>query len=496
MFPLRPYHISTRMPLRLHPGVTIMLPMALLALSLLGFTTCETVNTVRMPLELNEHWISGGAYYTELKIGTPPQTLKVQLDTGSSDFWVPSIRETGCQGSKCVGGSCTSLSSPTSNLASSSVLASQRQGKRYGFWSQTARPCLVMGICTNQPFAVDPTSSATYETGRYQPFTIKYGDLSGMTGGYGLDTITVGDCSLTNFSLAVADFINDGASKQRGTQVGILGINYKISKAECYRKYCMKVPAAPMLSEAIVSAGRIESNSYGISLGNSGSIIFGGVDTAKFTGPLVTLPMVPDESNSTLRGQYIRQQLRLAHTKTCIDGIPRRNFTIARSVAVLDTGNGAIRLPSDWLEVIYRDMQIPKAAYENSLLPQVPCDSMKSNFSLDFTLANDIDTSSSIQVAVPLRELVIPIRNGFHNATRPFNVSGKDTCKLRLAPSDTTPGSYPGTISLGTPFLRSVYSFYNLDQHTISLARPVYNATSEHIVAIGKGRVPMPTGTG
>jgi hypothetical protein len=318
-----------------------------------------------------------------------------------------------------------------------------------------------------------------------------------MTGEYGLDTIIVGDSSLTNFSLAVADSVNDNASKQRGTQVGVLGIDHKISKTECHKRDCMKLPVAPTLSEAMVSAGHIQSNSYGISLGSSGSIVFGGVDTAKFTGPLVTLQTVPDESNSTLRGQYTRQQLRLTSTKTCVDGVPRRNFTIARTAAVLDTGNGAIRLPSDWLEDIYRDMQIPKAAHADSLLPLIPCDSVKSNFSLEFTLADNTgDSGSSIKIAVTLRDLVVPVRNGFHNATRPHNVSGKDMCKLRLAPSDTTPGSYPGTISLGTPFLRSVYSFYNLDQHTISLAKPVHKAASEHIVAIGKGQVSMPTGTG
>ena len=318
-----------------------------------------------------------------------------------------------------------------------------------------------------------------------------------MSGDYGLDTITVGNCTLTNFSLAVADFINDSASKQRGTQVGVLGINHKINKTECHKRDCMKIPVTPTLSEAMVAAGRIQSNSYGISLGSSGSIVFGGVDTARFTGPLVTLQTMPDESNSTLRGQYTRQQLRLASTRTCIDGVPQRNFTIARTAAVLDTGNGAIRLPSDWLEDIYRNMQIPKVAYEDSLLPQVPCDNLTSNFSLEFTLADNTgDSGSSIQIAVPLRGLVVPIRNGFHNATRPHNVSAKDMCKFRLAPSDTTPGSYPGTISLGTPFLRSVYSFCNLDQHTISLAKAVHNATSEHIVAIGKGQVSMPTGTG
>src|SRR5689334_12585577 len=32
--------------------------------------------------------ISGGGYYVQVKVGTPPQTMTMLLDTGSSDAWV------------------------------------------------------------------------------------------------------------------------------------------------------------------------------------------------------------------------------------------------------------------------------------------------------------------------------------------------------------------------------------------------------------------------
>jgi hypothetical protein len=34
--------------------------------------------------------ITGGGYYSELSVGTPPQRMQVMLDTGSSDTWVVS----------------------------------------------------------------------------------------------------------------------------------------------------------------------------------------------------------------------------------------------------------------------------------------------------------------------------------------------------------------------------------------------------------------------
>lgn len=103
----------------------IMLSMALLALSLLGFTNCEILNTVRMPayrksLGANSSVLghpvtynedsSPGMWFTKLGLGSPPQSVEVLLDTGSSDPWAPSSEFSDCLRSKCPGGSCEFLS--------------------------------------------------------------------------------------------------------------------------------------------------------------------------------------------------------------------------------------------------------------------------------------------------------------------------------------------------------------------------------------------------
>jgi len=98
-----------------------MLSVVLLALTLLGSTTCETLNTVRVPayrkplntsssvlkhpVTYNERF-SSGQWFTQLSLGTPPQDVEVLLDTGSSDLWVPSAGLSDCLRSGCPGGSC------------------------------------------------------------------------------------------------------------------------------------------------------------------------------------------------------------------------------------------------------------------------------------------------------------------------------------------------------------------------------------------------------
>lgn len=43
--------------------------------------------------------ITGGGYYAEFSIGTPPQKLSFMLDTGSSDTWVNSVQADLCTSS-------------------------------------------------------------------------------------------------------------------------------------------------------------------------------------------------------------------------------------------------------------------------------------------------------------------------------------------------------------------------------------------------------------
>jgi hypothetical protein len=77
-----------------------------------------------------------------------------------------------------------------------------------------------------------------------------------------------------------------------GKQVGILGLGYSVREADAHNLGIHY----PNLVETLVIAGQIAPRLYSPHLsghGQYGSIIFGGVDTQKFEGDLVTMNCFP-----------------------------------------------------------------------------------------------------------------------------------------------------------------------------------------------------------
>lgn len=69
--------------------------------------------------------VTSGLYYANVTVGTPAQALSLQIDTGSSDVWVPSSSASICEDTRdggCPGGSCMYIYTPEVSLLCGGLL--------------------------------------------------------------------------------------------------------------------------------------------------------------------------------------------------------------------------------------------------------------------------------------------------------------------------------------------------------------------------------------
>ncbi|KAI9659247.1 MAG: Vacuolar protease A [Trizodia sp. TS-e1964] len=117
-------------------------------------------------------------YFAEVSVGTPPQTFKVVLDTGSSNFWVPSVK---CTSIACfLHSKYDSASSSTFRANGSSFEIKYGSGSMEGFISNDVISIGNM-IIKNQDFA-----EAVKEPG----LAFAFGKFDGILG-LGYDSISV-----------------------------------------------------------------------------------------------------------------------------------------------------------------------------------------------------------------------------------------------------------------------------------------------------------------
>lgn len=283
-------------------------------------------------------------------MGTPAQSLRLHIDTGSSDLWV--------------------------NVADSSYCSSKQA------------PCAYAGTYA-------PNSSSTYEYVNGD-FNITYVDGSGSAGDYATDTVRLGGATL--------DSQQFGIGYTSSSAEGIIGIGYAANEASVATTNGGTYANVPV---NMVSSGLINSNAYSLWLNDleasTGSILFGGVNSGKYTGTLETLPIIQEEG---VYAEFI-----IALTAVGLNGVQGSLGSNLASPALLDSGSSLMYLPNAVTQSIYNAVG---AEYDSSQgAAFVDCALAKNTTTIDFTF-------SSPTISVAMSELVIVA--GVEN--------GKDVCIL------------------------------------------------------------------
>ncbi|MCJ1433695.1 hypothetical protein MMC27_003059 [Xylographa pallens] len=316
-------------------------------------------------------------YFVNLTIGTPSQTVTVQLDTGSNDLVLNSAKSAFCeqQPSVCAGATYTANDSST-----------------YRYLSSNA--------------------------------SLGYGGGDLTNGDYVTDTIHFGGTTLKDVQMVI--------SYNTTTADSIWGLSYSageqgISSGE--NQY-------PSISELMVSSGVIQSNAYSLWLNSqgstTGSLIFGGVNKGKYSGSLSTIP-IENNPDYTIPSGFIVTVTGIGLTLSADSKTNTKANTSIPLVTkradpfLIDSGTYNIELPLEHLQPILTALG---AEYEAaSDYAMVPCSMTTNTSTIDFVF-------TSFSISVPLTELIFPQDFLAYDNYIPTLRDGKTpACLLGIQPS-------------------------------------------------------------
>ncbi|KAI1348674.1 aspartic peptidase domain-containing protein [Xylaria sp. FL0043] len=321
------------------------------------------------------------AYYAKLSIGTPSQPVYVQLDTGSFELWVnPNC--TNLQGTSDVR-FCSAVGHYDPSSSSSAVELSVTKTLRYGIGS------------ANIQYVTDTVS------------------LSGT------------DTRLEDVQFGVAIDTADEFS-------GILGIGYGENVTIRYKN----------MVDQLADQGATNTKAFSLALGSKseqeGVIIFGGLDTSKFSGALQTQPIIqgPD--------RVPRYWINMDSLSITPPTGKTKQYPNTSMAVFLDSGATLTLLPTSLANAIAADFGAD-ATDADGFYP-VDCQFNNQSGTLSFAF-------TGVTIRVPYREIVREIQTAFGIQ-----------CYLGISPSDDF-------ALLGDTMLRSAYVVFDQTNNAIHMAQ-------------------------
>lgn len=270
-----------------------------------------------------------GAWLVDFTIGTPAQTLSLEVDTGSSDIWVNARTSQFCLEGHCILGGSYDSDSKSKKIVSND-------------------------------------------------FSIQYVDKSAASGQFVSDSMY--------FDHKLVPDVQFGLAFVSNIDPGMFGLGYDRNEAQAplgQEKYY------PSFGQTLVDRGMINVKAFSMWMidDDMGVLLFGGVDRLHYNGELKTVPIIPSDD-----GGFIDFQIQV-HKISVSQGKDEMALSLSvpfATTALLDSGCNTLNVPPKMATDIYKFLEAETLADDDNYF--VRCTIADSSpVTFDFTLdANTI----------------------------------------------------------------------------------------------------------
>lgn len=379
----------------------------------------STVPTVHFPL----NYKYGGNYKIATAVSVPwsNTTIDVVYDQGSENFWLMAPNATvnwGCQALACQG-PCNVTETAVYDYEKSSTATTEAfsSGYMYGTFDKI----LLGDVAVND--------------------TLTFVNAAGVE-----STVPGIEVALERYLQNRIGLTDNSCSAVPEHDVGILGISP-------YQHNANRNTTGPHVRKNLLDRGQIGANVHSFWMDEApaeydatftGGGLMGGIDTSKYTGPLVKVPyLTPElEAQQTTVGYYV------SVPQVSVGGTTFNKSTDASCFLDSGTHIDDIPIPYDDDELFFNASGI---AYDPSgrIAWQGTCDSVPADKTIDFTWTG-VNANETVTVKVPLRNYV----RG--------NASPEGWCSLNLS---------PGGCLLAAPFSTAAFFAADDERNEVALAQ-------------------------
>ncbi|ODA79856.1 hypothetical protein RJ55_05453 [Drechmeria coniospora] len=343
---------------------------------------------------------TGFIYTIEINIGMPPQPVSVNFDTGSNELWVNPV--------------CSKAADPEF--------------------------CQSFGRFNGSQTFVDVNRNDT----------IHYGTgLAQLEFGY--DYVQIGSAKISQQIFGVATY-------SEFATIGVLGAGPSLDGWDS---------PYPFVIDSLARQNFTNSRAFSLDIrsieSKRGSVVFGGMDTKKFSGKLEKRPIIPAAQSPDGNTRYW----------IYLDGISIRldNGSVVNvfdrpngQPVLVDSGYTVSTLPTNIFNGIVKAFPDATPPSSGSTLWKVSCDTVNSRGFVDFKFGETV-------INVPYNDFI-------------WRQPEYGLCILGVSPDDAFP-------VLGDTFLRAAYVVYDQDNRNIHLANN--EDCGSNLISIGKGPDAVPS---